>query len=49
MAEGLAPAHDPNHKHLNLYKEWARGGWGMLLTGLVTLMHSSSNLSNKLF
>jgi 2,4-dienoyl-CoA reductase-like NADH-dependent reductase (Old Yellow Enzyme family) len=35
MAESMAPApaHDPNDKMLVAYKEWAKGGWGMLLTG----------------
>jgi hypothetical protein len=23
----------PNEAHLRLYKHWARGGWGMLITG----------------
>ena len=36
MAESMAPApaHDPNDKMLVAYKEWAKGGWGMLLTGI---------------
>jgi len=35
MAESMAPApaHDPNDKLLMAYKEWAKGDWGMLLTG----------------
>jgi 2,4-dienoyl-CoA reductase-like NADH-dependent reductase (Old Yellow Enzyme family) len=24
----------PNQQHFNLYREWANGGWGMLITGL---------------
>lgn len=37
MAESMAPAptHEPNGKMLLAYKEWAEGGWGMLLTGNV--------------
>jgi 2,4-dienoyl-CoA reductase-like NADH-dependent reductase (Old Yellow Enzyme family) len=36
MAESMAPApkHNPNEKMLIAYKEWAEGGWGMLLTGI---------------
>jgi 2,4-dienoyl-CoA reductase-like NADH-dependent reductase (Old Yellow Enzyme family) len=34
MAESLAPGHDPNQIHRNVYKEWAKGGWGLILTGL---------------
>lgn len=35
MAESMAPApaHEPNEKMLAAYKEWAEGGWGMILTG----------------
>lgn len=24
---------DPNPKHFKLYEDWARGGWGMIITG----------------
>ena len=33
MAEAMAKNHDPNQKLRNAYKEWAKGGWGMILTG----------------
>jgi 2,4-dienoyl-CoA reductase-like NADH-dependent reductase (Old Yellow Enzyme family) len=23
----------PNENHLTLYRHWAQGGWGMLITG----------------
>lgn len=23
----------PNEAHLRLYREWAKGGWGMIITG----------------
>ncbi|KAI9167973.1 NADH oxidase 3 [Paramyrothecium foliicola] len=36
MAETLANSDKgPNKKHLSLYGEWAKGGWGMVLTGHV--------------
>ncbi|EPE26747.1 FMN-linked oxidoreductase [Glarea lozoyensis ATCC 20868] len=36
MAEGLAATtHDPNQKIRKAYREWAKGGWGMILTGNV--------------
>jgi 2,4-dienoyl-CoA reductase-like NADH-dependent reductase (Old Yellow Enzyme family) len=40
MAESMAPAptHEPNDKMLVAYKEWAEGGWGMLLTGNYTIL-----------
>ncbi|KAH6672364.1 NADH:flavin oxidoreductase/NADH oxidase-like protein [Halenospora varia] len=36
MAEGLVPkTHNPDESFLIAYKEWAEGGWGMVLTGNV--------------
>ncbi|KDQ11347.1 hypothetical protein BOTBODRAFT_114606 [Botryobasidium botryosum FD-172 SS1] len=37
MYEGLAtfPGGPPNESHFNLYTAWARGGWGMIITGNV--------------
>lgn len=38
MTEGLADAQGrPNERHVNLYKAWAEGGAGMLLTGNVMI------------
>jgi 2,4-dienoyl-CoA reductase-like NADH-dependent reductase (Old Yellow Enzyme family) len=39
MAEGLAATtHDPNQKIRKAYREWAKGGWGMILTGMKTIL-----------
>jgi 2,4-dienoyl-CoA reductase-like NADH-dependent reductase (Old Yellow Enzyme family) len=45
MAESMAPAptHDPNGKMLLAYKEWAQGGWGMLLTGIQAIPRCSKS------
>jgi hypothetical protein len=34
MVESMAPTQEPNEKLLVAYKEWAEGGWGMILTGI---------------
>lgn len=34
MAETMAPgSHVPDEKFQIAYREWAKGGWGMILTG----------------
>lgn len=38
MAEGLAErTHLPGKKITSVYGEWAKGGWGALLTGMTIL------------
>jgi 2,4-dienoyl-CoA reductase-like NADH-dependent reductase (Old Yellow Enzyme family) len=41
MAESMAPAQVPEENMLVVYKEWAEGGWGMLLTGINIVLDSS--------
>jgi len=42
MAETMAPgSHVPDEKFQIAYGEWAKGGWGMILTGKANLrLHS---------
>lgn len=41
MAEGMAPDHQPSEKFINAYADWAKGEWGMVLTGLSPYSSSS--------
>ena len=42
MTEGLASEDAcANHRHVNLYDKWAKGGSGILVTGNVQVDHRS--------
>lgn len=41
MAEALADKEKlPNERHRRPYVEWAKGGWGMVLTGTLAITDS---------
>lgn len=37
MAEIMAPTHNPDDKFSRVYSQWGDGGWGLILTGGLSL------------
>lgn len=35
MAETMSANGDPDKNFTRVYKEWAEGGWGMIITGIL--------------
>lgn len=35
MSENMSATQNPEDKHIKAYREWANGGWGMVMTGNV--------------
>jgi 2,4-dienoyl-CoA reductase-like NADH-dependent reductase (Old Yellow Enzyme family) len=47
MAEQLAGANQlPDERILAIYKHWARGGWGLIITGMHTHTYGHTPLTS---